>query len=393
MSERPETPAPGPEKTGTGSAPSEAPELRALLHGAVAELGPSPDALDRIRRGVPRRQARRRRVVVAGAVFAALALGVPTALKVTAAGSEPGEAPHASLAHGGTADGGTADPVLPNAARPGGGHAGTQGGPDAGTAGPEGAGHADAGTDARPSRGSSASPTTGGGSLPEGPGRPRPPVVPTPLPPGSAPHTPRCTAAQLDSVAATGRPDAEGRVRGTFRVTNHSAADCLVPGPGAVVAQVRDGVSVRGGVRVLDNPGSGAATGLPDPSLTSSALILPPKTAYEVRFVWMPGGPACEAGSGEGADAAPSKGPGERLPLAEAGRAAAPGPEGGEASETADPGSDGTARPPAAGTLDVTHTPVAGAPGETVSIPATCEAGTVYRTDVLPVGAGGVPAS
>ncbi|MFJ8826155.1 hypothetical protein ACIREE_30840 [Streptomyces sp. NPDC102467] len=338
-----------------GAAADDELELRRLMRQAVAEIAPSGDdedeALDRLRRAVPARRARKRQAVV-GAVAAGVfvAMAVPAVLHVANSGSSgdrPSIAGHSEATHGGT-----------------------EAGKSAGNGGKAGGGspsHAeDKGKDGKKDKDKDGKEKGAGGGASGGPD------------PAStaAASSPVCDASDLEKpVPSVGQPDATGTVYGSFRVSNSSAGNCTVDNPGSVVT-VAEGAADPTKVSVVDHTAGDRATGLPDPSTEPSQLILKPGMAYEVRFAWVPSGNCPSTGSGTGGT-------------------------GGGGSPSPTPSQDGTGSSSAAATTDsglstqfgsedtadgsvvVSHTAEPGAPSAVATIPDAC-AGTVYRTGVLP---------
>ncbi|MET7903419.1 hypothetical protein ABZS86_18900 [Streptomyces sp. NPDC005355] len=338
----------------SGSADEEA--LRRLLHHAVDELEPSPDSLEHLRRAVPARRTRRRQALI-GAV-AAVVLG--------------GAALPALVHVATTSDGADARPA--NAAsshrtpQSGGGQRG------------EGSGGKD--TD-RPA--DTVDPDKG--DKKHGKKKDRPPKDPKGGPAGTVPDpsstlnatSPICSRSQLSSGGAgsAGAADAEGRIYGSFRVSNISDQACTVEGSGSVTASAQGGAD-SSRIFVVDHTAGDAASELPDPSTEPGTLILQPGQAYEIRFAWIPA-------SGGGTSGCSTTGGGS-TPSAD------PTPDSAQASQddpsTSDPGGtsgggDGGGEPPSASVL-VSHAPEAGDPAAaSVTLSGGC-AGTIYRTGLLP---------
>ncbi|MGW1762839.1 hypothetical protein ACWCQL_01900 [Streptomyces sp. NPDC002073] len=364
------------ESSGVNSSPGPDNELalRSLLQGAVADLAPSDDALERLRHAVPARRARKRRTAI-GAAAAALLIGisVPSFVKVAASpdGSDdrPAIAGHGEQAHGGT--GGITDPDLswpglPDpVARP------------AKTDGP-GRGQPDQG---RPVAGKTGDPgRTAGGSGGPGDGT-------GPFPPSSAAPAPVCQADQLGvALEETRSPDADGKVYGTFRITNVSQGDCKVSGPGAVTA-VAAGSADSAKITVADHTAGDPATGLPSPAEEQTGLVLQPNTAYEIRFAWVPE-QTCPARPGPDPTTSPdpaSGGSGTTDGGTDPDTGTGTGDADGDGVDDTDPlgeGSDPSGETGGAG-VEVTHIADPGAPIARTVIPDAC-AGTLYRTGVLP---------
>ncbi|GLV87076.1 hypothetical protein Slala03_67650 [Streptomyces lavendulae subsp. lavendulae] len=362
--------------------------LRSLLAGAVQGLEPSEGALERLRHAVPARRARKRQALV-GAAAAALLAGtaIPAALHLgTDQGAGVGNS--AMAGHGEAEGGKTPGPSDPHQNGSG---DGTGTGPKA--AKPVGADQDAGGADGKPSPQASGSPSggtaTGGpteagasAGTASGAGHGPPPV-------GAAPGVPGCTAGQLGVAGSARAPGPDGKVLGSFKVTNVSAKGCTVTGPDTVTAAAvpagqqpaqSAGVTVTG--HTAGDPASGL---LPDPSAETPVLFLEPNTAYEVRFAWVPSGASCPAPPGPSAkpqqgDAAPTAG----TEGASGAPAAAPGGDAAAAAAAApgpDPQTGGTGTQPAG--VAVSHTPASGDPVTRTTIPEAC-GGTVYRTGILP---------
>ncbi|MBL1095099.1 hypothetical protein [Streptomyces coffeae] len=340
----------GAELGGTDSGGVGEEALRLLMHRAVDDLAPSPHSLEQLRRAVPVRRTRRRQALV-GAV-AAVVLG---------------GAALPALVHVATTGGGGANDRPANA---GSSHRtpGTAGGQRGGGSGGQGTDRPSdrVETDKHDRRhgGKKDKPTEedpkgdSGGTAPD--------------PSGTLNATsPTCTRTQLSSGAGSaGSADAEGRVYGSFRVSNVSDRACTVEGSGAVNASAQGGADTSR-IFVVDHTAGDAATDLPDPATQPGTLILQPGQAYEVRFAWIPasggGTSGCSTNGGT-----PSPDP-------------TPPPDG---SSPDDPGAGesggtpGGEEPPAASVL-VSHTPEAGDPAAgSVTVSGAC-AGTVYRTGLL----------
>ncbi|MEU8776207.1 hypothetical protein [Streptomyces sp. NPDC048606] len=369
--------------------PGDEQALRSLLTGAVEGLRPADGALERLRHAVPARRARKRRALV-GATAAALLVGtgIPTALHLSA--EHGATADHSTMAGHGTAQGGrTGGPSDPQqygaggAAQPGPTPSaqpvqevgGTTGRPTPGASGsPSGA------ASAGPADGTATAGATGGtGGAGSGP---RPPFA-------AAPGLPECTAGQLGVAGSTRAPEADGRVYGSFKVTNVSAKGCRVTGPDTVTAvSVPAGpppAPAASGITVAGHTAGDPATGLlPDPSSEAPTLFLQPNTGYEVRFAWVPPAQSCATGASAQPSAKPQQGETGRTEQAPAQPPATGATEDGQAGVPAkDEGAAKSPEPVAA--VEVSHTPgtpVAGAPVTQATIPAAC-GGTLYRTGLI----------
>ncbi|MET9320750.1 hypothetical protein ABZX75_11270 [Streptomyces sp. NPDC003038] len=351
---------------------SEEQVLRGLLRGAVEGLEPSEGALERLRYAVPVRRTLKRQAFVGAAAVALLAgTAIPAALHLT--GGEGTTTDHSAIAGHGAHPGGkgggvgSSDPhqngsgTPPQSTRP------TGSTPDAGgTTGeqpaPAASGSPDGGVTAGPSGAASAGSVAGSG----------------PLPPVAAPGAPGCGAEQLGVVGSARAPQPDGKVLGTFKVTNVSARGCTVTGPDTVTAVTATGTapSQGPGVTVVGHTAGDPASGLlPDPSAETPQLTLQPNTAYEVRFAWVPPAEPCPAAS-TGPSPEPTRG---GTPDASARTAADT-----EGTARTEPGTGGATPDPAG--VAVSHTPSTGAPTTQATIPAAC-GGTVYRTGVIPLDA------
>lgn len=192
-----------------------------------------------------------------------------------------------------------------------------------------------------------------------------------PLPPVAAPGVPGCGADQLGVVGSARAPETDGRVYGSFRVTNVSAQGCAVNGQDTLTAAAAPGTGAGSGpgVAVVGHTAGDPASGLlPDPAAAAPALVLPPNTAYEVRFAWVPSGQTC---------APANTGTGGKPPQTE------------PAGATGGTGSGPVVEPqagasPAPSGVAVSHTPQSGATTTRTTIPEAC-GGTVYRTGAIPL--------
>ncbi|MEU8541161.1 hypothetical protein AB0C52_14440 [Streptomyces sp. NPDC048717] len=332
--------------------------LRRLLQGAVSGLEPAPGVLDHLRQAVPARRARKRQAVVGlAAAIVLVGTAVPALVHVASSGGVVSDqavnAGHGEQAQGGTGsetgvEGGEQQPAGPGtgaSASPGGGSEGSgeTDTPDSGTAGGEDAS-----------------------------------ATPSGAPAGVA----GCQAAQLGVTSArTEAPDAAGKVYGSFRIANISGRECVVEGAGTVGFQAR-GAADQKKIAVVEHISGDAAAGLPDPSMESTKLLLPPDNAYEVRFAWVPSDACVPSGGGVPATPLPD-------PSSDGGEGTggdAGGAGGTSGSAPADSGSapqlgvaDGAS---AEGSVAVSHTAEPGGPVAETTIPNAC-AGTIYRTGVL----------
>ncbi|WP_353943335.1 hypothetical protein ABII15_17940 [Streptomyces sp. HUAS MG91] len=323
--------------------------LRRMMRQAVEEIEPSDAALDKLRRAVPARRARKRQATV-GAVAAGVfvAMAIPAVLHVTNTGSADD---HPSIAGNSTA---------------------THKGKSAGAGDKESGGSTghseERGKDGKKSKKGGGDKSAGGGAT----------AGADPASTAAA-SSPTCDAAELGTpVPTVGQPDAGGAVYGSFRVTNTSGGSCTVDSPGSIVT-IAQGAADPAAVTVVDHTSGDRATGLPDPASQPAQLVLEPGKAYEVRFAWVPSTP-CSAGGGDGGGTGGTGG-GEPTPTPSA--SADTTPTTGDSSATAQLapqlGSDGTD----GGSVVVSHVAEPGAPTAAATIPDAC-AGTVYKTGLLP---------
>lgn len=328
--------------------------LRRLLQQAVSDIEPRDGTLDHLRKAVPARRARKRQAAV-GMAAAALFVGtaVPALIHVSNSGgtdANPAIAGQASQAHGGTGEG----------KQPDGGSAGEAG--SGGPTGSQGSGSTKGGDEGKGGGGAAGAAGDGDPSAP------------------SSAEAPACGADQLGSAtAAVEGADAAGIVYGSFRVTNVSAKSCAVGG-GVALTTTPQGAADPAKISVTEHTSGDAAAALPDPSLYVSRLVLPPGSAYDVRFAWVPS-ETCPTDSGgdSGGSSSPSPSPSEQGSATNG--ATTTGATGGSGANDASPQlftEDGTAD----GSVAVAYTPDGGGPTVTATVPDAC-AGTVYRTGVL----------
>ncbi len=321
--------------------------LRNLLHQAVSEIEPRDGTLDHLRRAVPARRARKRQAVV-GMAAAALFIGtaIPALVHVSnATGSDanPSVVGHGSATHGSegqskgqTGGSGSSD--------------GSSGGSkDSGKDSDKGKGDKGKGSSAGVPGGTEATPSAASAAL--------------------------CTSAQLSGSASVGSPDSGGAVYGSFRVSNVSGSSCTVAGAGGVSASPQ-GAADAARITVANHVAGDAATGLPDPSLALSQVVLEPGAAYEVRFAWVPSEPCPTTGGGTtdggtgGPDPSPDPTPTQEDPGATA--------DGGSSMSTQLVREDGVAD----GSVVISHTAEGGVATYSTGVGNAC-AGTVYRTGLL----------
>ncbi|OLZ64394.1 hypothetical protein AV521_35625 [Streptomyces sp. IMTB 2501] len=348
----------GPEGGGSGSGGADLGgfgddelALRRMLHSAVDDIEPRTGTLDRLRRAVPARRARKRQAAV-GMAATALFIGtaIPALVHVShSGGTDPDTAMagQSSQAQGGT--GQSQDKGGDTGAEKGTGSTSVRPGKHPGKPGGKG----------RPGGGSTGS--TGGAN---------------PSSTLSAGGVPRCTPAQLGSATGTAvAPDSAGVVYGTFRVVNVSTGACTVAGAGTVTPTAV-GAADKTRISAARHTAGDAATGLPDPTQEVTGLVLQPGSAYEEKFAFVPSAtcPAAGGGSATGGSATGGASP-DPTPSATGGSADSAG-SGGTTTQLMS--EDGTAQ----GSVQVTHTAQGGSPAASATVPGQC-AGTVYYTGVL----------
>ncbi|MFF0555537.1 hypothetical protein [Streptomyces sp. NPDC004266] len=348
--------------------------LRRLFQDAVGGMEPALGSLEHLRRAVPARRARKRQAIV-GAAAAAVLIGtaVPAFVHVASSGGLSAANP-VNAGHGEQAQGGT----------------GTETGVEGGQ------------SSKAPAAGVSSSPDGADGAS----GKPQQPGAGAS---GGGPHqtlgadpdtTPRCTADQLGVAGeGAGGPDAEGKVHGTFRISNVSGRTCLVDGAGIVGFEAR-GAADPGRISVVRHT-SGDGSGLPDPSQESLAIALKPSGSYEVKFVWVPSETCPTTGTTPTPTPTtpteptapptptatptptptddPTSGAGGAGGTDTGGAGVGAGTEEGAGAAPQLLGEDGA---PADGSVVVTHTAEPGGPTASAVIPNAC-AGTIYRTGTL----------
>ncbi|MFJ8213821.1 hypothetical protein [Streptomyces sp. NPDC096033] len=369
------------------AAPATADEqvLRSLFAGAVQGLEPSEGALERLRHAVPARRARKRQTLVGAAVAVLLAgTGIPAAMHLGDEDEGGTAAGHSAMAGHGEAQG-----TVPGDPH----HDGPAGGTRPQPARPPGKGQTAGGAGDRPSPQPGGSPSGGVSAGPSGSGAPTAALGNGPQPPaGAAAAAPGCTGDQLGVAGSARAPEADGKVYGSFKVTNVSARGCMVTGPDTVTAaSVPQGPppAQPRGVTVTGHTAGDPASGLPDPSAEAPVLVLQPKQTYEVLFAWVPSSQSCPAAT-PGPTATPQQqGSVRQRPAGQSDGGPANTPAGGAAGAPAGAGDTAGAvqRPadPDPAGVAVSHTPATapGAPVTETTIPQAC-GGTVYRTGLIP---------
>ncbi|MFD5426926.1 hypothetical protein [Streptomyces sp. NPDC127084] len=320
--------------------------LRRMLHQAVEDLAPADGTLERLRKAVPARRARKRQALVgAAASVVLLGVAIPAFVQVAESGAldpaRPVNAGHGEQAQGGTGDeaGNDAGDFVPGGDSPGQG----------------------------PARSGEPSPTTSPDALGSA-GASESPVAQVVPEESIPPTTPTCGSSQLVvDGAEVGAPDAEGKVYGAFRIANTSATSCAVTEAGSVVFHTA-GAADAAKISVVDHVAGDPATGLPDPAPEPTALLLGPAASYEVKFAFVPS-ETCPTTT-----ASP-----DPTPPADGGSSGAATEADGAVTEPQLGAADGGR---AEGSITVSHIPAAGDLTAEVTIPDAC-AGTIYRTGVL----------
>ncbi|GHF62330.1 hypothetical protein GCM10010218_49750 [Streptomyces mashuensis] len=347
------------ERPGDGRDPMDGAALRRLLQGAVGDLEPAPDALERLRQAVPARRARRRQVAVGAAAAVILgATAVPVLIRVATTGAtEGGHSANAASSHQRTHEitDGRQD-------------AGGPGAPGMRPIGPDGRTHSE---QEKGERGRRTTTTPGPASPSSGtPGTP-PTAAPT-----LVASSPSCDRNQLGQGTGTvGTADKDGRIYGAFRVVNVSHSVCAVSGSGVVAARPQ-GNAESSRLTVIDHTPGDAAVGLPDPATEPSQVILQPGQAYEIKFAWIPAADGGPSGCAKTTAPTPSAAPSQGAPAG-----AAPQAPGEQQTQQPAPDNATAAKPTASVVL--THTPDVGQPqAADATLPDAC-AGTIYRTGPL----------
>ncbi|WNI16372.1 hypothetical protein [Actinacidiphila sp. ITFR-21] len=339
--------------------------LRTLMHGAVAGLHGSPDALDRLRRAIPiRRQHHRQALVGAAAAVLLAGMAVPALLRATGTG-QSADATAASVA-------------------------------SAHTGAPGEDGHTDAWGDSGALTGK-ASPDPDGTPTPEQPttGGTSGPTSRPAVPSDPAPPVPECSSTQLGQGASqAGAPDSGGRVYGWFRVANVSDTPCTVPS-GGVVQAVAQGSADPSRIQIVDHTVGDAAGGLPV-APGGGPVVLSPGENYEVAFAWVPSsdGPGgCPVVSTTPPATptptdTPTAPPGTDAGAADGSTTGSPGGSAGSGNATSPQLVEDTPVSETPGSVALNHTPAAGAPVVAGPVIQDACAGTVYTTTAIPEPAG-----
>ncbi|MER6565379.1 hypothetical protein ABT288_04125 [Streptomyces sp. NPDC001093] len=331
--------------------------LRRMLHSAVDDLEPRTGTLEHLRRAVPARRARKRQAAV-GMAAAALFIGtaIPALVHVSESGGtdpDTAMAGQSSQAQGGTGQG--KDKGGDTGGRKDGGATTAKPGQEPGRSGTKGKGG-----------GSGTGGVTGGAN---------------PSSTLASSGVPLCTTGQLGSATGTAvAPDTAGVVYGTFRVVNVSSAACTVAGAGTITPTAVGAADPAkiGTARHVDGD---AATGLPDPSLEVTGLVLRPGAAYEEKFAFVPSATCPTTGGGTSTTGGSQTGGPTPDPSPTQGASATGGSadSGGSTGTTPQLMTGGGA---ADGSVQITHTAQGGSPAVTATVTGEC-AGTVVYTGVL----------
>jgi hypothetical protein len=345
------------ENTEAGALTADEAALRRLMHSAVRDVAPAPDALGRLCSAVPARRARRRQILVgAGAACLLAFAAVPAVLQAT--GTVRTQTPNSSNAASSHSSNGTGSNEGPDGHESGAGPA-------------DGAAHGRGKGSGRQSTAAPliSSPTWGGGSS-VGPGN------------SLAANAPACTGAELgEATGDSGSADVSGKITGYFKATNVSTAACTVDGDGDVTATAQ-GSADASAVTVVDHT-PGDPSGLPDDS--SQTLILAPGQSYEVDFAWIPASGGDSGGCPATSDPTPSDAPtgdGSGSGSATDAGSASSGTTDGGTNTTASQASYTTATSSDPASVLITHVAEAGSPTYGLTLTGVC-AGTVYRTGLL----------
>ncbi|MDG9702716.1 hypothetical protein [Streptomyces sp. DH37] len=249
--------------------------LRLMLRGAVEDVEPAPDALERLHHAVPARRARRRQLT-AGAVAAALVIGVATPVLMQSGVIT-------RVLDGNTTNAASSQRHQEEAKAGGQGGSATEQEAGRYTGGGDG-GEDRAEPEDRSEEDATAAPETND---------------------TLGPTSPSCMRSQLGDGGSTVSPaDADGHVYGSFTVTNISDSSCRVQGPDTVTAAPA-GSAEPTGFSVVDHTTGDRASRLPDPRLEPGSFVLEPGQSYAVRFAWVPR----EGGGTTGCAATPGPSP------------------------------------------------------------------------------------
>ncbi|MBA4866722.1 hypothetical protein H1V43_36580 [Streptomyces sp. PSKA54] len=319
--------------------------LRRMLHQAVQEIEPTDGSLDHLRRAVPARRARKRQAAV-GMAAAALFVGTAIPALVHVSNSTGSADTSSVVGHAGQAQGGQ------DAKSTDGGEKS-----DSSTSSASKSTGKDSGKGKQNDQGKGATGSPTGGPNPEG---------------TAAASSPTCGVNELGNATPNVAPaDAEGKVYGTFTISNVSSANCTVEAAGSM-AFAAQGAADATKINLVDHT-AGDDSGLPDPSQEASQLILQPGMSYQVRFAWMPSETCPTTGGPE----EPSPDPTPSADSASGGTGGTSEQSGTTTQLVTEDG--GTAD----GSVLVTLTAEPGTPQVSATISNAC-AGTIYHTGVLP---------
>jgi hypothetical protein len=341
--------------------------LRRMLHQAVGQIQPTDAVLDHLRRAVPARRARKRHAAI-GMAAAALFIGtaVPALLHVSNV-TGPEADPSIVAGHGSQTkeDKGTDKDDPDGGESTSGGGSGTV--KDKPSSSPTGSA-------TNPDKGSGSSGSSGSTD------------------PGATSATaPVCDATQLGSATgAADTADTANVVYGTFRVVNVSSTSCTVGGNGSVSLSTQ-GAADSAKVGKADHTAGDVASGLPDPSLNASGLVLAPGAAFQVQFAWVPSETCPTTGTTDGGttDGGTTDG-GTTDGGSTGGSTPTPTPTPSDSTDSSTTtGDTGTTTQlvtedggTADGSVTVSYTAEAGSPTVSATVSNAC-AGTVYSTGVM----------
>ncbi|MGW1025037.1 hypothetical protein ACWD4J_15270 [Streptomyces sp. NPDC002577] len=341
----PDTPRDGSDMSYEGELGSDELALRRMLQQAVQDIEPTDGALDHLRHAVPARRARKRQAVV-GMAAAALFVGtaIPALIHVSnSAGSPDTTSVASSRDSQGQGDGASPD--------------GSKKSDDSGSGASKSQGKGSKGKNDQ-DKGTTGSAT--GSSDPAS---------------TAAASSPACGANELGSpTQSVGSTEADGKVYGSFTITNISSAACTIEGAGTV-SFTAQGAADSTKISIVDHT-AGDGSGLPDPSLEASPLVLAPGKSYQVRFAWAPSA-TCPTTTSTGGSGEPSPDPSPSQDSTTTGGTGGTSEQSGTTTQlVAEDG--GTAD----GSVLLTLTAEPGSPVVSATIPNAC-AGTIYKTGVL----------
>ncbi|MER5178874.1 hypothetical protein ABT009_10955 [Streptomyces sp. NPDC002896] len=323
--------------------------LRRMLHHAVQDIEPTDGSLEHLRRAVPARRARKRQAVVG---MAAAALFVGTAIPALVHVSNSAGSPDVSSAvgHVGEAEGQNGDGASPD-----------------GSEKNDGSGSST--SKSKGKNGDKGKNDQGKGATGSATGAPDSAST-------AAASSPACGVNELGKATpSVGSADAEGKVYGSFTITNVSSAACTVEGAGTMNTTAQ-GAADTTKINLVDHT-AGDGSGLPDPSLEASQLVLAPGKSYQVRFAWMPS-ETCPTTSGDGGGGGGEPSP-DPSPSGDSATGSTSGTSEQSGTTTQLVTEDGGT---ADGSVLLTLTAEPGTPTVSATISNAC-AGTIYHTGVL----------